>query len=88
MNEAEKREFLSQLVDNVQIYEERKENGQWLKSIEFKLPIIEKEFISSLDNDTQNETVCLLSNRKPDTTVKLSVDMDDYYRIINGKDAE
>ena len=25
MNEAEKREFLSQLVDNVQIYEERKE---------------------------------------------------------------
>ena len=55
MNEAEKREFLSQLVDNVQIYEERKENGQWLKSIEFKLPIIEKEFTLSLDNDTQNE---------------------------------
>ena len=25
---VEKREFLSQLVDNVQIYEERKENGQ------------------------------------------------------------
>ena len=61
MNEAEKREFLSQLVDNVQIYEERKENGQWLKSIEFKLPIIEKEFTLSLDNDTQNETVVLLS---------------------------
>ena len=34
------------------------------------------------------ETVCLLGNRKPDTTVKLSVDMDDYYRIINGKDEE
>ena len=61
MNEAEKREFLSQLVDIVQIYEERKENGQWLKSIEFKLPIIEKEFTLSLDNDTQNETVVLLS---------------------------
>ena len=65
MNEAEKREFLSQLVDNVQIYEERKEKGQWLKSIEFKfkLPIIEKEFTLSLDNDTQNETVCLLSKK-------------------------
>ena len=61
MNEAEKREFLSQLVDNVQIYEERKENGQWLKSIEFKLPIIEKEFTLSLDNNAQNETICLLS---------------------------
>ena len=64
MNEAEKREFLSQLVDNVQIYEERKENGQWLKSIEFKLPIIENEFTLSLDNDTQNETVCLLSKKR------------------------
>ena len=41
-------------MDNVQIYEERKENSQWLKSIEFKLPIIEKEFTLSLDNDTQN----------------------------------
>ena len=61
MNEVEKREFLSQLVDNVQIYEERKENGQWMKSIEFKLPIIEKEFTLSLDNDAQNETVYLLS---------------------------
>ena len=67
MNEAEKREFLSQLVDNVQIYEERKENGQWLKSIEFKLPIIEKEFTLSLDNDIQNETVVLLSKGEVDS---------------------
>ena len=74
MNEAEKREFLSQLVDNVQIYEERKENGQWLKSIEFKLPIIEKEFTLSLDNDTQNGTVVLLSQRKPDDYVEVKLD--------------
>ena len=73
MNEAEKREFLSQLVDNVQIYEERKENGQWLKSIEFKLPIIEKEFTLSLDNDTQNETVVKLSLKKD--TPKIEVTM-------------
>ena len=33
--------------------------AQWLKSIEFKLPIIEKEFTLSLDNDMQNE-VCIL----------------------------
>ena len=74
MNEAEKREFLSQLVDNVQIYEERKENGQWLKSIEFKLPILEKEFTLSLDNDTQNETVVLLSNKKPDGHINVKVE--------------
>ena len=74
MNEAEKREFLSQLVDNVQIYEERKENGQWLKSIEFKLPITEKEFTLSLDNDTQNETVVLLSHKKPDGHINVKVE--------------
>ena len=74
MNEVEKREFLSQLVDNVQIYEERKENGQWLKSIEFKLPIIEKEFTLSLDNDTQNETVVMLSNKKPDSVINVKVE--------------
>ena len=79
MNEAEKREFLSQLVDNVQIYEERKENGQWLKSIEFKLPIIEKEFALSLDNDTQNETVVLLSQlkQKPDDYINVTIELDD-----------
>ena len=78
MNEAEKREFLSQLVDNVQIYEERKENGQWLKSIEFKLPIIEKEFTLSLDNDTQNETVVLLSKGMADSRkVKVDFSLED-----------
>lgn len=87
MNEAEKREFLSQLVDNVQIYEERKENGQWLKSIEFKLPIIEKEFTLSLDNNAQNETVCLLSNKKvkDKDIVEIGVDIEDYYKIKKGK---
>ena len=34
------------------------------------------------------ETVCLLGRRKPDTTVKLSVDMYDYYRIKDGKKPE
>ena len=79
MNEAERREFLSQLVDNVQIYEERKENGQWLKSIEFKLPIIEKEFTLSLDNDTQNETVVLLSQlkQKSDDYINVTIELDD-----------
>ena len=78
MNEAEKREFLSQLVDNVQIYEERKENGLWLKSIEFKLPIIEKEFTLGLDNDTQNETCVLLVREcaNDDEMVSIKVDLE------------
>ena len=84
MNEAEKREFLSQLVDNVQIYEERKENGQWLKSIEFKLPIIEKEFTLSLDNNAQNETVCLLVLRNPVTHINIDVDVEEMVQDKRG----
>lgn len=34
------------------------------------------------------ETVCLLGRRKPDTTIKLSVDMEDYYCIKDGKEIE
>lgn len=30
---------------------------------------------------THCETVCLLGKRKPDATVKIGIDMDDYYRI-------
>lgn len=36
--------------------------GQWLKSIRFKLPIIENDLSIGLDNDEHVETVCLLSN--------------------------
>jgi hypothetical protein len=34
------------------------------------------------------ETVCLLSNRKPDSHIKLSLDMDEYYDIIEKEEAE
>ena len=31
------------------------------------------------------ETVCLLSNRKPDMKVRIDVDLEDYYRIRDSK---
>ena len=87
MNDVERRQLIEALIAEIQIYEERKPNGQWLKSIRFKLPIIENDLSIGLDNGEHVETVCLLSNRKlkPDTYIKLSLDMEDYYRI---KDAE
>jgi len=60
MNEAERREFVSQIIEKVEIYEEEQKNGQWLKSIEFKLSIIEHGMEISLDNGLQIETVALL----------------------------
>ena len=63
MNEAERRQLMEALISEVQIYEERQPNGQWLKSIKFKLPIIEGNMELSLDSDEHVETVCLLSKR-------------------------
>ena len=64
MNEQEKRQLIEALISEVQIYEERQPNGQWLKSIKFKLPIIAKDMDLSLDNDTHVETAVLLSRNR------------------------
>lgn len=63
MNDVERRQLIEALIEEIQIYEERKPNGQWLKSIRFKLPIIENDLSIGLDNDTHVETVCLMSRR-------------------------
>ena len=53
------------LIAEIQIYEERKPNGQWLKSIRFKLPIIENDLSIGLDNGEHVETVALLTRTQP-----------------------
>ena len=60
MNDEEKRKFVEELISEVHIYEERRPNGQWLKSIKFKLPIIEEDMEMSLDNDDHIEAVAYL----------------------------
>ena len=79
MNEEERRKLMESLIEEIQIYEERQPNGQWLKSITFRLPIIEKDMIISvgdgLDSEQHVETVCLLSQRKPDTTIEVDLDI-------------
>ncbi len=77
MNEAEKREFLEQLISKVEIFEERQVSGQWLKSIEFKLPIIEHDMKLCLDNGDSVETVVLLSQRKADDYVEVELELDE-----------
>ena len=67
MSEQEKRQIMEALISEIQIYEERQPNGQWLKSIKFKLPIIEEDMSLSLDNDEHVETVVLLSKGEIDS---------------------
>ena len=67
MNEQEKRQIMESLISEIQIYPERQPNGQWLKSIKFKLPIIEEDMNISLDNDSQVECVIALSKSEIDS---------------------
>ena len=67
MNDVERRQLIEALIAEVQIYEERKPNGQWLKSIRFKLPIIENDLSIGLDNGEHVETVVLLSKGEIDS---------------------
>lgn len=64
MSEAERRKLVEILIDEVQIYPERQPNGQWLKSIRFKLPIIDHDLDLSLDNLNRVEVVCALSRQE------------------------
>ena len=67
MNEEERRKLMESLIEEIQICEERQPNGQWLKSITFRLPIIEKDMIISvgdgLDSEQHVERVCLLTHK-------------------------
>ena len=90
MNEEEQRKLMETLIEEIQIYEERQPSGQWLKSITFRLPIIEKDMIISvgdgLDSEQHVETVVLLSNKNAKSDcVEIGVDADDYYKIKDGE---
>lgn len=60
MDELEKRKLMESLISEIQVYEERQPNGQWLKSITFKLPIIDEDMSLSLDYDSHVECVALM----------------------------
>jgi len=61
MDTADKRALLSALIKEIHVYEEAKPNGQWLKSIVFKLPIIQEDMGIGLDNDIHVESIILMT---------------------------
>ena len=91
------KEVLNNLIKEIHILESPeiiKGQEYWIKRIRFQVPYrqgtpeeydtLEFNHISS-PNEEHVETVCLLSNRKPDTKVRIDVDLEDYYRIKDTK---
>ena len=78
-------------IESIEVLLERTESGRILKRIDLRFPIYyegnEGKEIRLL-NEKSVETVCLLSNRKADSHIKLSLDMDEYYDIIEKEQAE
>ena len=67
MNPVERKKLMEQLISEVHIYPERQPNGQWLKSIKFRLPILENGTDLCLDNGSHCECVIALSKGEIDS---------------------
>ena len=67
MNPVERKKLMEHLISEIQIYPERQPNGQWLKSIKFRLPIIENGADLCLDNGSHVECVIALSKGEIDS---------------------
>ena len=65
MDELERRHIMESLISEIRIFEERQPNGQWLKSMKLKLPIIEEDMEIGLDSDKHIEAVVLLRKAAP-----------------------
>lgn len=62
MSDIEKRDLMATMIADIQVYPQRQPNGQWLKSIHFKLPLIaEEELQFSLDKKDWLENVMVLA---------------------------
>lgn len=91
MSDLEKKRFMREFIEGIELYPEKQKDGRILKQISLGFPV----FYEGSEGDTiwlhkENtaETVCLLGKRKPDTTVKIGIDMEDYRRIRDEEKAE
>lgn len=61
MDQQERRDFIEQIISEVNIYEDKTPEGQWIKSVKFRLPLITEDISIGLDKDDHVETVVLLT---------------------------
>ena len=66
MNDEERRDLMQSLIGEIHIHEEPQENGQWLKAIRFRLPVISEDISTCLD--IQHGIECVASFSKGDCT--------------------
>ena len=78
-------------IERIELFPEKQPDGNRIRKIIFNFPVpVNGAEVKELplENETMVETVCLLGKRKPDTMVKIGIDMEDYRRIRDEGKAE
>lgn len=57
MNDEERRDLMQAMISEIHIHQQPQPNGQWLKFIRFRLPIIGEDIADYLDIQTGIENV-------------------------------
>ena len=92
MSDMEKKDFMQAFIKEIELYPDETDTERILKRIEFRFFVYYKGsegYKIRLLSESTVETVCLLSNRKygrkPDATINISLDMKEYYEILDRK---
>lgn len=64
LSDIDKKRLLNELIEKIQIYDERTEKSTWVKSVVFKLPLIDYDIDFSLDNKDNVESIVMMQRKK------------------------
>ena len=64
LSDIDKKRLLNEMIEEIQIYDEKTEKDTWIKSVVFKLPLIDNEIDFGLDNKDNVEAVVLMTREK------------------------
>lgn len=73
MNDEERRDLMQALIGEIHIHEEPQENGQWLKAIRFRLPVIGEDISTCLDIQNGIECVAQFTQSSACTSAERSL---------------
>ena len=79
VSDADKKRVLQAMVEKVELFPERLENGRYVKGITFNFPVmLEGEMTDQWwYKENPVETVLSLSQQKPDDIIQVGIDLDD-----------
>ena len=79
---AEKKQFLGSFIEAVHIYPEKREDGKFLKSIDFKFPIyyngVEQTSLFLGDTNGRQDKCFYYPKSKPDNYVRISINLGEF----------